>query len=92
MRLGFYSVSQSLVAMLTVAGASGEPGPGARLLAGEESSSGDASVITHLLRVVEEAAWETLSSRKTATYTHAQVELSGQSTLKLDELISYINL
>lgn len=56
-----------------VAGANGEPGPSAHLLVEEESNSGDASVIIHLLRVVEGAAWEIESSRKTATYTCAQV-------------------
>lgn len=86
-RPGFCSVSQSLGALLTVAGANGKPGPSVRLLAVEGSSPGNASVIIHLLRVVEEAAWESMSSRKTATYTHAQVVgLTRQSGLKLEFL------
>lgn len=70
--------------MLTVAGANGGPGLSARFLVEEESSSGDASVITRPLRVVGEAAWESLNSRKTATYTCAQVVPSGQSNLELE--------
>lgn len=85
MKLGFCSVSRCPVATSTVAGANGQPGPSARFLVEEESISGDDSVIIHLLRVVEEAAWESLSSRETATYTCAQVVLSGQSNVKLDE-------
>ncbi|KAF0028339.1 hypothetical protein F2P81_019426 [Scophthalmus maximus] len=71
-KLGFCSVSRCPVATSTVAGANGQPGPSARFLVEEESISGDDSVIIHLLRVVEEAAWESLSSRETATYTCAQ--------------------
>lgn len=69
--------------MLMVVGANGGPGLSARYLVEEESSSGDASVITRPLRVVGEAAWELLNSRKTATYTCAQVVLSGQFNLEL---------
>lgn len=73
MRLGFCSVSPFLVVMLTVAGATGDPGLSAHFLAMEGSRLGDASVIIHFLRVVEEAAWESPSSRNAVTYTHAQV-------------------
>ena len=72
-RPGFFSVSQSPVAMWTVAGANGGPGPSARSLVEEELSPGDVSVITRPLRAVGEAAWEPLNSRETATYTCAQV-------------------
>ena len=82
-RPGFCSVSQSPVAMLMAAGANGQPGPTARFHAEEESSLGDASVIIHLPRAVEEAAWESLSSRKIAIYTHVQVALSVRSPIQL---------
>ncbi|KAA8580474.1 hypothetical protein FQN60_013432, partial [Etheostoma spectabile] len=72
MGLGFCGVNQSLVVMLMVAGANGGPGPSARSLVEEESSSGDASVITRPLRAVGEAVLESLNSRKIATYTCAQ--------------------
>ncbi|KAF3703311.1 SCO-spondin Precursor [Channa argus] len=39
----------------------------------QESSLGDVNVITHFRRVVEEAARESLISRPTATFSHAQV-------------------
>lgn len=67
--------------MLTVAGANGGPGLSARCHVEGGSSSGDASVITPPLRAVGGAAWESLNSRKTATYTSAQVGLSDQPTL-----------
>lgn len=54
-RLGSCSVNQSLVAVLMVVGANGEPGLSAPNLAAEASSPGNANVIIHLLRVVEEA-------------------------------------
>ena len=82
-RLGFCSVNLSLVAMLMVAGANGGSGLSVHFLVEEESSSGDASVITHPLRVVGEAVWESLNSRKTATHTCAQVVLSDQPSLNL---------
>lgn len=80
-RLGFCSVNRSLVAMLTVAGANGGSGLSVHFLVVEESSSRDASVITHPLRMVGEAALESLNSRKTATHTCAQVVLSDQPSL-----------
>ncbi len=83
-RLGFCSVIQSLVAMWTVAGANGVPGLSARFLVEEESSSGNASVITRLLRLVGEAALELLNRRKPATFINAQVVLSGQPKFNLE--------
>lgn len=78
-RPGFCAVNQSLVAMSTAAGANGEPGPSARFLVEEESSSGDDSAIIRLLRAEDEAAQETVSSRKTATHTPAQVQPTNKT-------------
>lgn len=86
MRLGFCSVVQSLVAMWTVAGANGVPGLSAHFLVEEESSSGNASVITRLLRLVGEAALELLNRRNPATFTSAQVVLSANPSLILSLL------
>lgn len=80
--LGFCNVNLSLAATLTVAGANGGPGLSAHFLVEEESSSGDASVITRPRRAAGEAAWESLNNRKTATYTCAQVVLPGQILFK----------
>lgn len=80
-RPGFCSVNPSLVAMLTVAGANGGSGLSVHFLVVEESSSRDASVITHPLRMVGEAALESLNSRETATHTCAQVVPSDQPSL-----------
>lgn len=69
--------------MWMVAGASGGTGPSARSLVEVESSSGEGSVTTRPLRVVGEAAWESLNSRETATRTCAQVVLIGRTLLSL---------
>jgi len=72
-RPGSCGVNRSPVAMPTGTGANGGPGLSARSLVEEESSPGDASVITPPLRAVGGAAWASLHSRTTATHTCAQV-------------------
>ncbi|CAF98844.1 unnamed protein product, partial [Tetraodon nigroviridis] len=66
-----FGVDQYLVAILMVVGASGGPGASAPFTVEEESCFGDASVITHLLRMVGGAVWELCNNRKTATRTSA---------------------
>lgn len=58
-----------------VAGADGDPGPSAHFLAEVDSSPGNGSATIRLLRVVEEAAWESVSSGKSAT--HCSVQVAG---------------
>lgn len=68
---GFCIVSQFPVAMSMVDGVSGEPGLSAHFLVEADTSLGDASVITRLLRVVGGGALVSQSSRNSATHTFA---------------------
>lgn len=69
--------------MLMVAGANGELGASVHYLVLEESPSGGACATTQLLKMVEEAAWVWLSSKKNATNKCAQVvQIRGDSGLQ----------
>lgn len=73
MKLVSYTVTHFLVVLLTVGGASGDPGQSVQPHVGVELSCGFVSVITPPPREVGESAVVVLSSRRSVTVMPAQV-------------------